>query len=48
MEYIEFTLQQYLIKYSDVDRQFIKDFIIIQQSDITKENYPYYRFRHSN
>lgn len=41
MEYIGISLQEYLIKYSQVDRQFIKDFIAIQQSDISKEYYPF-------
>ncbi len=41
MEYIGISLQEYLIKYSNIDRQFIKDFIAIQQSDISREYYPF-------
>lgn len=41
MEYVGITLQEYLIKNSGVNRQFIKDFIAIQQSDITREYYPF-------
>lgn len=41
MEHIGISLQEYLIKYSEVDYQFVKDFIAIQQSDITKKYYPF-------
>lgn len=41
MEYIGISLQEYLIRYSEVDRQFIKDFIAIQQSDVSQEHYPF-------
>jgi hypothetical protein len=41
MEYIEIPLLGYLIKYSDGNQQFIQDFIAIQQSDVTQENYPF-------
>lgn len=41
MEYIGISLQEYLIKYSHIDKQFIEDFIAIQESDITQEFYPF-------
>ena len=41
MEYIGISLQEYLIKHSEVDRQFIRDFIAIQQSEISREHYPF-------
>lgn len=41
MEYIGISLQEYLIKHSEVDCQFIKDFIAIQQSDVSREHYPF-------
>lgn len=41
MEHIGISLQEYLIRYSEVDRDFIKDFIAIQQSDVSREHYPF-------
>lgn len=41
METIGISLQEFLVKYSKIDGKFIKDFIDIQQSDFTRDNYPY-------
>ena len=41
MEHIGISLQEYLIRYSGVNREFIKDFISIQQSKSSQENYPF-------
>jgi len=41
MDQIGISLQEYLIKYSNIDRQFIRDFIMIQESDEYEEYYPF-------
>jgi len=41
MDYIGISLQEYLIKYSQVDRQFIRDFIHIQESNKNGKHYPF-------
>jgi hypothetical protein len=41
MEYIGISLQEYFIKNSGIDRQFIRDYIAIQNSDLVREYYPF-------
>lgn len=41
MEYIGISLQEYLIRYSGVDPVFISDFIRIQETELTKDYYPF-------
>lgn len=41
MEHIGISLQEYLIRYSGVDPIFISDFIRIQETELTKEYYPF-------
>jgi hypothetical protein len=41
MEHIGISLQEYLIRYSEVNHEFIRDFIAIQQSDVSREHYPF-------
>ena len=41
MEYVGFTLKEYLIKYSNVNKSFINDFIQVQNSDISQIHKPF-------
>jgi hypothetical protein len=41
MEYIGISLQEFFIKNSGIDRQFIRDYMAIQNSDVMREYYPF-------